>query len=202
MSQADSSATFDGIARAVLADLTIFGFDFVARDERTVELQSPDACLSFGLVAARDPAFTFVEGRMRQRDSDEPDASYSLLELIRHLDPARSDLEIRSEFGLGRFPANDVAEIEASLTRLAERWCQVLRRLGPALSSEELWTELHIEGLNRALATAGDTRTERAASAFRRGDYAETVALYERAPGELRPAERKRLEIARSRLGQ
>jgi hypothetical protein len=65
---------------------------------------SRDARLSFALVAARDPAFRFVERRIQPRDSNlENDESYSLLEPTQHLDPDRSDVEIRSEVGLGRF---------------------------------------------------------------------------------------------------
>ena len=121
-------------------------------------------------------------------------------ELVKYIHPDLEDNAIRRELGPGRFPANSASEIEASVDRLSREWRRALE--GVNLGNEEVWAVLRAEKLGRVLRVADDDPRERAAQAFDEGRYEQAVALYERIPGELRRAEKKRLEIARRRAAQ
>jgi len=95
-------------------------------------------------------------------------------------------------------PASDRAELNASLARIAE---PLRTQFAEALaSSRDGLRALKHESRRKVREAADRVRSDdlrhEAREAFEAGDYARAAMLYESAGGDLRLAERKRLDIA------
>jgi hypothetical protein len=175
------------------------GFRKVASPDGEVEYRSPNAYLLIACVPASDRNTALIEARIGALDNaNDTTQGYSIREIVKHLQPGLDVGAIRRELGPARFPAPSATGASTSVDRLAAEWRRALERVD--LGDDDFWAALREEKLSRTLSMARDDARERAIAAFAEGDYAAAIALYERVPGELRPADHKRLEIARQRV--
>ena len=195
------SADFLSEARQAFGFLEEQGFELREADPKFLEWESPEAIVIVGLRPGPDGAYRGVQAALAptgERDAER----YLSLYVIEQLRPAPDDPPFRP-LGQALLPAGDREELRASLARIAE----LLRTqfAEPLASGREGLRALQQESRRRITAAAqrmreDDLRKE-AREAFDAGDYARATMLYEAAGDDLRPAERKRLDIARRRAG-
>ena len=158
--------------------------------------------MTVGLRPGPDGAYRGVQAALApagERDVER----YLSLYVIEQLRPAPEDPPFRP-LGQALLPAGDREEMRASLARIAE----LLRTqfAEPLASGREGLRALQEESRRGIRETAQRVREDdlrrEAHEAFDAGDYARATMLYEAAGDDLRPAERKRLDLARRRAGR
>jgi hypothetical protein len=195
------SADFMSEARRAFAWLEEHGYELRKVDPEFLEWQSDEAGVVVALRTAPDGAYRAVH--MALGPADEPDVQrYLTMYRLEELRPPPDDAPFRP-LGRALLPATDREEMRASLERIAE----LLRTqfAAPLASGRDGLRTLKEESRRRVREASDrirldDLRNE-AHAAFDAGDYARAAMLYEAAGGDLRPAERKRLDIARRRAG-
>jgi hypothetical protein len=164
------------------------------------------AFLAFALAPGSDPRVRYLQLLSGPIDmAFEPSAGVDQRDIERYRHPDIGRPELNRRVGLGRFPANDPAEIDASVARMAE-WAR--EAAGEALSGD-LDALRAVEADRRARVTAQwdewDLKAvrSRAAAAWSAGDWARAAELLASIPEEERKSsERKRLEIAARRAAE
>lgn len=190
------SQEFRSAARRAFAWLKDeFNFEEVGLEDDLVEFRSRTAFFVVARVGAPDPSYKLLDSRLGRLGVA---GAYSLRSIARHVEPRANVVTTRSQLSSGRFPANSPEEMQDSLRRLATEWRRRLKLL--SLEDDSLWKTLAAEGGARIMELADDDPRSKAIEAFRQGDYAAAIVLYDRTPGSLTPADRKRISIARKRL--
>ena len=153
------------------------------------------------LVALRDgPDGAYRAVQMALGPADEPDVEhYPSMYVLEQLRPPVDDAPFRP-LGQALLRASDGEEMRASLGRIGE----LLRtQFEPLVSGRVDLRALTQESRRRIRDAAERVRSDdarrEAKEAFDAGDYVRATLLYGSVTGELRPAERKRLDIARRR---
>ena len=197
---AGQTADFVSEARRALAWLEDRGFGLGEVLSAFVEWQSEEVSVLVSLRQGPDGAYCRVQ--LALGPSGEPGLEgYLSMYLLEELRPPPDDAPFRP-LGRARLDACDREEMRASLARIGE----LLRTqvAEPRVCGGEGLRALKQESRRRIREAADRVRSDdlrsEAKQAFDARDYARTVMLYESAGGELRPAERKRLDIARRRL--
>lgn len=185
-------------ARRAFAWLDDRGFELRAVDPAFLVWRSDAANVLVALRAGPDGAPRAVQ--MALGPADELDLEcYLSMYVLEQLRPPPHDAPFRP-LGNALLRALDGDEMRASLARIGE----LLRtQFEPFASGREDLRALQRESRRRIRAAAERVRSDdarrEAKEAFDAGDYARAALLYESVTGELRPAERKRLDIARRR---
>jgi len=195
------AADFVSEARRTFAWLEDRGFELRDVDPAFMVWHSDQANVAVAFWAGPDDAYRAVE--LALGPGDEADYErYLSMYVLEELRPPPEDAPFRP-LGRARLRAGDREEMRASLERLAE----LLRTqfAEPLASGREGLRALQEESRRRVRDAArrvrADDMRDEAHAAFDAGDYARAAMLYESAGGDLRPAERKRLDIARRRAG-
>jgi hypothetical protein len=177
------------------------GFGDVSLEDDLVEFRSRTAFFIVARVGAPDPSYKLLDSTLGPSEaSADVTQGYSLRDIARHLEPDENEVVVRSQLSSGRFPANSAEEMEESLARLAREWHDRLELL--PLEDTNLWASLRSEAVVRIMELADDDPRGKAIEAFGQGEYAAVLALYDRMPGSLTPADRKRIAISRKALGE
>jgi hypothetical protein len=195
------SADFLSEARRAFGFLEEQGFELREADPQFLEWESPEAIVVVGLRPGPDGAYRGVHAGLAPA-GERDDERYLPLFRIEELRPPPDDAPFKP-LRQARLPARDRDEMRASLARLAE----LLRTqfAEPLASGREGLRALQQESRRRGAEAAQKVREydlrKEAHEAFDARDYARATMLYEAAGDDLRPAERKRLDIARRRAG-
>lgn len=181
---------------------------------RVVPTQLPNViafgCARFELVVGWVPRVSepskridaqLVDSRREADYSGGPSESYPgyrIGSVMSYLNPTLTNTQIYQRVSGYWFHADTDEQIEASVKRMSSEWRKLLT---PSLvADEEFWTGLESAGIVAGMRWHGPDSRKEAIEAFDRGDFESALEHYERVPGKLKRADRKRIEIAKRRL--
>jgi hypothetical protein len=208
MSTDPSQTLADALARHVEPSLAERGWEQmrVDQDPPLVMYANDAAFLAFRLTPGSDPSVRYLQlltGPVELAFEPSTGVDHRDVEQYRH--PGIGRLELNRRVGLGRFPANDPAEIDASVARLAE-WLReapqdVLLGDPDILRAIDADRRARVDARHQAW-NLEDLRSD-AATAWADGDWQRAAELLSRIPAvERKPSEDKRLDIAARRAAE
>jgi hypothetical protein len=208
MSLASPQALADAIDRHLDPALADHGWERMRiDDDPPLVMYATDAAfLAFALAPGSDPRVRYLQLLSGPLDmAFEPSAGVDQRDVECYRHPEIDRTELNRRVGLGRFPANDAAEIDASVARLAD-W---VRAAAADVLSGDPGILRAVDADRRARVDAQhlawkleDLRSD-AAVAWDARDWARAAELLASIPDEERKSsERKRLEIAERRAAE